>query len=183
MYKLDKELVLKYGYFMEGMVDGENATHDSILLITFMFKQIAGGKFLVHNEMCKCVESFYNYIVTYLVRPSKKQYVLPILLGSFDKPIFKYKKASLKYCNVNDGLHVHFLLAIPKKIKCKSQNIEFYINKFKSPPSGVLLSNIDVQTCDSNIEHATDYVFKNCNYIGSDAEYNIILYPKASSEL
>ena len=91
-------------------------------LVTFMFNHIPGSPpkklKLMQDSVCR----FYSKLVTRIVRKPNSIYQLvnrPRMITAPDYPVFKHKKIGLQVASVNDGLHMHSILAVPLKSRLK----------------------------------------------------------------
>jgi len=91
-------------------------------LVTFKFNHIQGSSEYKRSEMLKQVEyQFYPTLIKHVERrPMKpsRQSNLPRLIAIPDLPVIKHsKKLSVKDVTINDGLHVHAIIAMPSTLR------------------------------------------------------------------
>jgi hypothetical protein len=98
-----------------------------------------------------------------------------------DYPVFKHERISLPAATVNDGLHMHAILAVPLKSRLKEDIASHVARKtflyIKSP-----LRNIDFQPIENNIKGVTDYAMKAVKHRRCRWE-DVLFLPKSPSEL
>jgi hypothetical protein len=98
-----------------------------------------------------------------------------------DYPVFKHEKIGLQTATVNDGLHMHSILAVPLKSRLK-EDIASRVTRMsylyvKSP-----LRNIHFQPIENNIKGVTDYAMKAVKRRRRRWE-DVFFLPKSPSEL
>ena len=91
-------------------------------LVTFKFNHIPASSEYKRREMLKQVEyQFYPTLIKHVERrPMKpsRQCNLPILIGVPDLPVAKHsKKLSVRDVTINDGLHIHTIIAMPRTLR------------------------------------------------------------------
>jgi hypothetical protein len=159
-------------------------------LVTFKFNHIPGSSEYKRREMLKQVEyQFYPTLIKHVERwPMKpsRQRNLPRLIASPDLPVAKYsKKLSVRDVTINDGLHVHAIIAMPSTLRhfngCKLINLirekrQSFIGPFSS------ISHIDVQRIKDNPEYVADYVLKNAKRNATIMD-EILILPKSPQDV
>ena len=128
-------------------------------LVTFKFNHIPGSSENKRREMLKEVEyQFYPTLIKHVERQPMKpsrQCNLPRLIGAPD--------LSAKDVTINDGLHVHAIIAMPSTMRhyrgCKLKNLtrdnrHRFIGDFTS------ISDIDVRRIKHHPKRVADYVLK-----------------------
>ena len=153
-------------------------------LVTFMFNHIPGPPpkklKLMQDSVCR----FYSKLVTRIVRKPNSIYQLvnrPRMVTAPDYPVFKHEKIGLETATVNDGLHMHSVLAVPLKSRLKEDIASHVARKsfsyIKSP-----LRNIHFQPIENNIKGVTDYAMKAVKRRRCKWE-DVLFLPKSPSEL
>jgi hypothetical protein len=153
-------------------------------LVTFMFNHIPGPSpkrlKLMQDSVCR----FYSKLVTRIVRKPNSIYQLinrPRMITAHDYPVFKHEKIGLPAATVNDGLHMHSILAVPLKSRLKEDIASHVARKsflyIKSP-----LRNIHFQPIENNIKGVTDYAMKAVKHRRCRWE-DVLFLPKSPSEL
>ena len=121
------QLINGYGEWVQSLFDDGFRMY----LVTFKFNHIPGSSEYKRREMLKQVEyQFYPTLIKRVERQPMKpsrQRNLPRLIASPDLPVAKYsKKLSVKDVTINDGLHVHAVIAMPLTLRhpdgCKLKN-------------------------------------------------------------
>lgn len=94
-----------------------------VYLLTFMFEPLPGGKAAMHRQMQREIEHFYTKLLTRVVRnpnsPGSRDR-LPRLFAAPDRPVPKRDKLSLDDVRINEGLHYHALVLIPRKSRLRT---------------------------------------------------------------
>jgi len=153
-------------------------------LVTFMFNHIPGGPAARLKMMQDRVCRFYSKLVTRIVRKPNSPAQLfnrPRMICAPDYPVFKYQKIGLQAATVNDGLHLHSILAFPLKSRLK-EDVASHVGRkrylYIKPP----LRNIDFQPIESNMHGVTDYAMKTIKR-GICRWEDVFFLPKSPSEL
>jgi hypothetical protein len=153
-------------------------------LVTFAFNQIPGPPALKVKLMQDSVCRFYSKLVTRILRKPNSIYHLvnrPRMITAPDYPIFKYEKIGLQAATVNDGLHMHSILAVPLKSRLKEDIASHVARKsylyVKRP-----LRKIHFEPIENNIKSVTDYALKAVKRRRCSWE-DVLFLPKSPSEL
>jgi hypothetical protein len=94
--------------------------------LTFMFRQLPGNKDTQLAAMERAIVRFYSTLLTRIVRnphSAFQQSQRPILVAAPDYPVFKHDKQKISDIAINDGLHMHAMLAVPWKSRMKEDII------------------------------------------------------------
>jgi hypothetical protein len=105
----------------------------------------------------------------------------PILVAAPDYPVFKHDKQKISDIAINDGLHMHAMLAVPFKSRMKEDiisHLQRYTGLYVKEP----FKRIHISEIEDNIGRVGDYVFKSvkkerCSWDG------VIVLPKDRSEI
>jgi hypothetical protein len=181
MSKTKNELIQGYSEFITTKLTKEN--YQRALFVTFTFNNISHRPSVLRQSIDRFVDNFYNYLITYLIRYPRKAVNKPILITAYDKPDLNQKKQIKLLCDSNGGVHLHCILLIPSAIKTKRKSIEQIINDFKSNPSGQLLHDLHVTDVYGDILKLVSYTLKSIDKFDNEPVDNIIVLPKAASEL
>jgi hypothetical protein len=158
------DLINGYGEWVQSLFDDGFRMY----LVTFKFNQIPGSSEYKWREMLKEVEyQFYPTLIKHVERQPMKpsrQCNLPRLMAAPDLPVAKSsKKLSVKDVTINDGLHVHAIIAMPSTMRhyqgCKLKDLvrdnrHRFIGDFTS------ISDIDVRRIKHHPKRVADYVLK-----------------------
>jgi hypothetical protein len=159
------QLIEGYGEWVQGYFDKGFRMY----LVTFKFNHILGSSEYKRREMLKQVEyQFYPTLIKHVeswpMKPSR-QCNLPILIGVPDLPVAKHtKKLSVRDVTINDGLHVHAIVAMPQTLRhpggCQLKKLirekqHHFIGAFTS------ISDIDVRRITDHPKYVADYALKN----------------------
>jgi hypothetical protein len=159
-------------------------------LVTFKFNHIQGSSEYKRREMLKQVEyQFYPTLIKYVERwPMKpsRQSNLPRLIAVPDLPVVKHsKKLSVRDVTINDGLHVHAIIAMPSTLrhfhgyKLKDlirEKRQSFIGGFTS------ISHIDARRIKDNPEYVADYVLKHAKRNPAIMD-EILILPKSPEDV
>jgi hypothetical protein len=158
------QLIEAYGKWVQGYFDKGFRMY----LVTFKFNHIPGSSEYKRREMLKQVEyQFYPTLIKHVERwPMKpsRQRNLPRLIGIPDLPVAKHtKKLSARDVTINDGLHVHAIIAMPLTLRhpngCKlkqlvQENQHCFIGAFTS------ISHVDVRRITDHPKYVAGYALK-----------------------
>jgi hypothetical protein len=152
-------------------------------LVTFMFDHLPGLPAARLKIMQDSVCRFYSTLVTRVVRKPKSIHQLflrPRMLTVPDYPVFKYVKIGVRDATVNDGLHMHSILAMPLKSRLKEDVISHIERKtrlyVKKP-----IREINFAPIENNTYAVTNYVMKAVRR-GRCRWEDVVFLPKSPSE-
>jgi len=179
-------LINGYGEWVQSLFDDGFRMY----LVTFTFNQIQGSSEYKGREMLKQVEyQFYPALIKRVERQPMKpsrQSNLPRLIAVPDLPVVKHsKKLSVRDVTINDGLHVHAVIAMPSTLRhfngCKLKNLirdnrQSFIGPF------TYISHIDVQRIKDNPEYVADYVLKHAKRNPAIMD-EILILPKSPEDV
>jgi len=155
-------------------------------LVTFMFKPLPGNRHAIINQMQRKVEAFYSTLVTRVVRYNRSkdlQHLLPRLIGAPDVPVFKHAKQSISDVCINDGLHFHAIVLIPKRCRLRVDLAQHVQDKYQAyVHKDGRLTRIDVQPITETPKKVTGYGLKAVKN-GITPNDDILILPKSLSEL
>ena len=119
------------------------------------------------------------------MKPSR-QCNLPILIGVPDLPVAKHtKKLSVRDVTINDGLHVHAIVAMPRTLRhyrgCKLKKLiqeheHRFIGAFTS------ISDIDVERIKSRPNYVAGYAMKNAKRNPAIMD-EVLILPKSPGDV
>lgn len=177
-YTQRRMLLTGYGEWMQRWITDEGHTG---YLVTFMFNHIPGKPDTVTRIMKKDVEEcFYRHLVTRVVRDARKAETdeLPKLIGLRDRPVRKHAKMRMRDVTINNGLHVHGILAVPSTARFNwwgNVNLE-KIYKYSS------IRHIDIEKIKRRANYTTEYALKQIHY-DPPSKDEMIVVPWSKSEL
>jgi hypothetical protein len=155
-------------------------------LLTFMFNHLPGSVESKLKQMTNEVMRFYSTLITRVLRkPNQKKNasLRPLFIASPDLPVRKSVKSSLKDVTVNDGLHYHALVFIPKDCRLTvALNIHINDNLGLYLGNHGVLRVINVKTYTHDPHWMADYVMKGCKRNPAFVEH-VLLLPRSQSEL
>jgi hypothetical protein len=180
------QLIEGYGEWVKNLFDQGFRMY----LVTFKFNQIPGASEYKWREMLKQVEyQFYPTLIKRVERQPMKpsrQSNLPRLIAVPDLPVSKHsKKLSVRDVTINDGLHVHAIVAMPRTLRhfhgCKLKNLirdkrQSFIGPF------TYISDIDVQRIKDHPEYVADYVLKHAKRNPAIMD-EILILPKSPEDV
>lgn len=158
---------------------------DQVHIVTFMFPSVGNSKEIILLRMRDQVERVYSTYLTHVCRRplAKSNECLPVLIGSFDLPVFKYGKSS-GTSSLNQGLHFHALLVTPSESRLKTSVDEHFADhNEKYTANGSLIQKIHVEKVTHGLARVTDYVLKSITNGRLTYDEAIVILPKARSEL
>jgi hypothetical protein len=149
-----------------------------------MFHHVSGLPAARLKAMQDSVCRFYSTLVTRIVRKPNSIHQLhlrPRMLTTPDYPIFKYEKIGIRDATVNDGLHMHSILAVPLKSRLK-EDIVSHVERKKHLYIKRPLHSINFAPIEGDTYRVTDYVMKAVKR-GRCRWEDVFLLPKSVSEL
>jgi hypothetical protein len=180
------QLIEGYGEWVQSYFDQGFRMY----FVTFKFDHIPGSSEYKRREMLKQVEyQFYPTLIKHVERwPMKpsRQHNLPILIAVPDLPVMKHtKKLSARDVRINDGLHVHAIIAMPRTLRhyrgCKLKKLirehqHRFIGHFTR------ISDIDVERIKSRPNYVAGYALKHAkrNPVIMD---EILILPKSPEDV
>ena len=153
-------------------------------LVTFMFHPIPGGSKTKIQIMSEALYGFYSKFLTRVVRNPHSAFQLsnrPLFYALPDYPVFKHNKQSRSDVFINDGLHVHAILAVPLKSRLKS-DAKGHIQEHRDIYTKHPLRRIHVKEIEHSFGRVCDYAFKAIKK-GRFSWDDLIVLPKSRSEL
>jgi hypothetical protein len=180
------QLIEGYGEWVQRLFDDGFRMYQ----VTFKFHHIPGAGEYKRTEMLKEVEyQFYPTLIKHVERqpmnPSR-QCNLPILIGAPDLPVMKYsKKLSVKDVTINDGFHLHVIIAMPSTMRhylgCKLKNlVRDHRHRFIGPFTSI--SDIDVRRIKDRPDYVADYVLKHAKRNPAIMD-EILILPKSPKDV
>jgi hypothetical protein len=172
---LVEKLIASYADWMMEYVDWRGW---SPYLLTFMFKPMTGR---VMEKMADEVERVYSIFLTRAVRKPRLSCCsdLPLLLAVPDLPVAKRQKSTLSDVSINDGLHVHGIMVVPRNSRLKT-DVVVHFRKYEGLYVKNRLLRLDVRPIEHNLEAVVDYAFKSVKRKKCDPD-DILLFPKATA--
>jgi hypothetical protein len=180
------QLIEGYGEWVQSYFD----KGFRVYLVTFKFNHIPGSSEYKRREMLKQVEDqFYPTLIKHVERwPMKpsRQCNLPILIAVPDLPVMKHtKKLSARDARINDGLHLHAIIAMPRTLrhndgfklkKLIREKQHRFIGRFTS------ISDIDVERIKSRPTYVAGYAMKNATRNPAIID-EILILPKSPQDV
>jgi hypothetical protein len=149
--------------------------------MTFMFKQLSGN---IKIKMADEVTRVYSTLLPRVIRNPRSPFTKdsrPLLLAVFDVPAVKHHHQKLQHQEINNGLHMHAILVIPRKSRLKTDVVSHFEEHGDIYVKNRLL-RLHVEAIHSRPDTVVDYVFKSIKHGKLDLD-DILILPKASSEL
>jgi hypothetical protein len=113
-----RQLIAGYSELIQRrMKDGSN-----VYFLSLMFKPLAGSPKTLLIKMNDEVQRVFSTFVTRVVRNPKSEAQkasLPFLITVPDRPVSKQNKQNLSDLVINNGLHLHGILCVPRKSRLK----------------------------------------------------------------
>jgi hypothetical protein len=152
--------------------------------LTFMFRNIPRSKERrieqMHGEICRV----YQKLATRAVRkPRSEKWVHLLPKGIFfpDVPGLKKNEFKVAEVSVNDGIHVHGLMAVPKEIRLKEPLDLHFMRKSKLYVRGKIY-RIHVEPITSRAAFVADYAGKAIKRRRFSTDHVLVL-PRTVAEL
>jgi hypothetical protein len=152
--------------------------------LSFMFHQLPGSRQAKIQQMHEEITVFYRKLITYVEREprlNKNADKLPRGVFFPDVPAHTSQKQGLRAVTVNDGLHMHGVVVIPKKSRLKISLDEHVLENYEKDRS-YKMYRIDVVPVDARIVYTTDYAGKALKTPRFD-QGDILILPKTTGEL
>ena len=128
------------------------------------------------------VDRVYSTFLTRAVRkphcPSQKDN-RPILIAAPDRSGGKRGSATVAQASINDGVHMHGILIVPRQ--CRLRRIKRHFNENERLYVKNQLLNLHLRRIKSDVANVVDYAFKSIKYHKFAAE-DILVFPKAQAE-
>jgi hypothetical protein len=179
--KLTGEIVRAYSEMLEER-EGQGW---ELFLITLMFNQLKGKRESVIAQMNQGAERAYGTLLNQMYRHPRDNPTaeLPLWILVPDLPVPKHSKQPLRDLQVNGGMHLHGMAAIPPNTRLNArldQHFEIDENRYIKP--GFPLRRIHAKHVTETLEYTTSYAFKNLSRGNFDFDQVLIL-PHAGSEM
>jgi hypothetical protein len=149
-----------------------------------MFNHRPGSKQARIQQMHEQITIVYRKLITYVERGprlNKNAHKLPRGVFFPDVPAYKRQKQGLRDVTVNDGLHMHGVIVVPKKSRLKVSLDEHVLENYHKYRSHKMY-RIDVVRMDARVVYTTDYAGKALKTPRFDQD-DILILPKTTSEL
>jgi hypothetical protein len=153
-------------------------------LVTFMFRPLGRGDRPALTKMIEEVDRVYSTFITRVVRrpnSESQKASRPILIAVPDRPVFKCEKQQLKDVKINEGVHMHGILLVPKRSRLK----EGVKRHFKTHENFYIRNNLwrlDIKRIRSNPNKVVSYAMKAIKHSVFSYD-NILIFPKAKTEV
>jgi hypothetical protein len=148
-----------------------------------MFNHVSGLPAARLKAMQDSVDRFYSTLITRIVRNPNSVHQLrlrPRMLTAPDYPVFKHDKIGLRDATVNDGLHMHSILAVPLKSRLK-EDVASHVERKKHLYVKRPLYSINFALIEGNAYDVTDYAMKIVKR-GRCRWEDVFFLPKSPSE-
>jgi hypothetical protein len=178
---LPTEIVQAYGTLIQEYVD--DLGWDGYW-VTFMFRNISGLEDRkieqMHREICRV----YQKLATRAVRkPRSENWVHLLPKGIFFPDVPGYKKSEFKVgeVSVNDGIHMHGVMAVPKQTRLKERLDLHFLRKRKLYVGGKIC-RLYAEPITSRAAFVTDYGGKAIKRRRFSTDHVLVL-PRTVAEL
>jgi hypothetical protein len=156
-----------------------------VYLISFMFAQMSGTQRAINTRMMQDVSHFYRTLSKWIVRNNRTapHHLLPKLIAFPDRPVFKRNKQTLADVTINDGWHVHGILAIPPTSRMREDLVDHVASQaVYTDPRYTRIRRIHVKPITSRPAYTTGYALKSLKYGFSDID-DLLILPLSRSEV
>jgi hypothetical protein len=153
---------------------------------TFMYEPLPGAEAAKLRQMEREIERFYTVLLTRVVRKPRQLWnrrKLPRIFAVPDRPVPKHQKHPLRDVIINDGLHFHAVVLIPRKSRLRTglkrhvaDNMGLYLGSHGK------LRRIHLNRIKQGSEKVVDYLlkyYKRNPSLGGE----LLVLPRAESEL
>jgi hypothetical protein len=178
---LPTEIVQAYGKFIQEHVD--DLGWDGYW-VTFMFRNISRSEDRkieqMHREICRA----YQNLATRAVRkPRSEKWAHLLPKGIFFPDVPGYKKSQFKIgeVSVNDGIHMHGVMVVPKQTRLKERLDLHFLRKRKLYVTGKIC-RIHAEPITSRAAFVTDYGGKAIKRRRFSTDHVLVL-PRTVAEL
>jgi hypothetical protein len=179
---LCRELLAAFGDWVEEFVHQEYRHY----LITFRFNHILGNPRSVVPRMMQDVEHFYRTLLKWIVRRPRTAPIdrLPRLIALPDRPIYRQDRQALSDVRLNNGLHIHGVIAIPPNSRLAGDLGDHVRGQMTTYTDAkyTRIRHIDVAVITSRASFTTGYGLKlqNCDPSIYD---DLLILPLSSKEV
>jgi hypothetical protein len=152
--------------------------------LTFMFRHLPGKKDTKLLSMEQAIIQFYSTLLTRMIRnphSAFQQSQRPILIAAPDYPVFKHDKQKMSDIAINNGLHMHAMLAVPWQSRMK-EDIISHLQRYNRLYIKDPLKRIHISEIEDNFGRVGEYVFKSIKK-GRCSWGDIVILPKDRSEI
>jgi hypothetical protein len=180
---VSNDLIQSYSQWIQEYVDIYNFNP---FLMTFMFKPLKGSHEAIMHQMKDEIDRVYSTFLTRVIRKPNSVYQRylrsrPMLIAAPDRPVPKHKKQRLSDVTINDGRHIHGILAVPRCCRLK-EDVVSHFQQYKRLYVKNRLLGLDVRAIESDLPRVVDYAFKSVT--ANKFEYDdILILPKSETEL
>jgi hypothetical protein len=176
-----EEIIQGYGFWVR---EHMNSGWDGYL-VTLMFEHISGSSQekirVMHKEICRV----YGKLASRAVRKPRSEnfaHLLPRGVFFPDVPGLKKSEQMLSDVTVNDGIHFHGILVLPKNSRIKTPLGEHFHKNKRLYTRRTKIARIHVQPIEADELFATDYAgkaLKRKRFSGDE----ILILPRTIKEL
>ena len=131
--------------------------------------------------MKKVVYEVYGRLITRVVRYPRKFAGDLVLVGAPDRPVPHRRKRSSKDVKINNGLHMHAIVALARRTQLKVGLKQHIKDDGAYLLENLPLRRIHVKRCKRSPRKVTRYLLKGISRRSFDLE-DMVICPKASSE-
>jgi hypothetical protein len=152
--------------------------------MTFMFRHIPGSDEEKIRRMHKDISSFYGKLASWLVRDPKSpkcDHLLPKAVFFPDVPSSTRLKQGLREVTINDGLHFHGIVLVPRKSRLKVPFLQHLRDKKRSYGRGYMLM-IHAEPNRDHHRFVADYAGKGVKR-GRASYDDVLVLPRTGKEL
>jgi hypothetical protein len=170
-----------YRELVRNWIDEEH----KVYLLTFMFEHMSGSRGSINARMIDHVALFWRTLSKWIVRRNRTapNHLLPKLIALPDRPVFKWQKQTLAQVTINDGQHVHGILAIPPTTRMKDDLADHVASKsVYTDARYTRIRHIEVQPIMSRRAYTVGYALKGLKYGFANSD-DLLILPLSSSEV
>ncbi|MHB9448897.1 hypothetical protein ACYG9R_19255 [Mesorhizobium sp. RSR565B] len=156
-----------------------------VYLVTMQFSHLQGGHRAKYDQMLRDAERVYKFLIMRVVRNCKRitdPDLLPFWILVPDFPVAKYAKMSLAAVTVNDGLHLHAIIVMPKICRfSKRLSRHFRLNQMAYVVADKPLCRLHAKRIKTDPGYVVGYALKSIKS-GRSSVDDIVIFPRSRGE-
>jgi hypothetical protein len=175
----DSELVRLYGKWIKDYLDIR--TWEGYL-ITIMFKHLTRLPDPIEQMHQEIIRLYSKIVISVVRNPTRPTWADRLPRGLFLPDSFLgYRKMKLRDVLLNDGLHMHGIIIMPKKNRLKCP-LDVLIKRNEAFYYGEKILDIDIRVIEDNSVYVTEYSGKSLQR-GRFTADDILILPRTFDEL
>jgi hypothetical protein len=150
-----------------------------------MFEHMTGNQKSINARMMDDVALFWRTFSKFVVKKNRTapNHLHAKLIALPDRPVFKRKKLTLAQVTINDGRHVHGILAIPPTTRMREDLANHVASQaVYTDPRWTRIRHIHAKPITSRPTYTTGYALKGLKYRFADID-DLLILPLSRSEV